>query len=193
MRWRPFERFQIRTGTKRPDLILCPYVQSNRSAGKRTPYDSVYFVGIVDQHSFRISPKLGYRNSFLPCWKGTFETDHRGTVISVTAGMHPVAVGFCAFWAGGVLLAFSVSLLRILTLLGTRGTLGESSPLLGILGVAVVMLLMLEGMLYIGFWREEKRARRFLEQLCQKADQKAEQELPDKLEQIQTRQLEYYD
>lgn len=91
------------------------------------------------------------------------------------------------------MLAFSVSLLRILTLLGTRGTLGESSPLLGILGVAVVMLLMLEGMLYIGFWREEKRARRFLEQLCQKADQKAEQELPDKLEQIQTRQLEYYD
>lgn len=193
MRWLPFERFQIRTRTKRPDLVLCPHVQPKRSAGKGAAHGSRYFVGTVDQHSFRIFPELGYRNSFLPCWKGTFETDHRGTVISVAAGMHPVAVGFCVLWAGGVLLAFGVSLLLILTLLGTGGSLGEIAPLLGVLGVAVVMLLMLEGMFYIGFWREEKRARRFLEQLCQEADQKAERELLDKLEQIQARQFEYYD
>lgn len=62
------------------------------------------FVGTVSECGFEITPKLWYRNSFVPIIKGRFVPDGEAVLIHVRMRMHTFVTGFSVFWFGGVFL-----------------------------------------------------------------------------------------
>lgn len=108
------------------------------------------FCGTVGFDRFQISPRIDYRNSFLPIISGTVERDNDGSVVSMRAKMHPFVSWFTIFWVCGVLFFLMVSLTKLFWP-------GIAGPLF--------MLAVMGGLLYFGFYRPARKALRRLEEL----------------------------
>lgn len=108
------------------------------------------FIGTVEFDRFQISPRLHYRNSFLPIISGTVDRDNGGSVVSLRAKMHPFISGFTIFWLCPVLFVLLISLSRLLWQ-----------------GIAVCLFLLaaMGCFLYFGFYRPARKALRQLEEL----------------------------
>lgn len=78
-------------------------LSGNLSERNLKPYE-----GTISGHSFRISRKIGYLNSFLPIIKGNIERDLNETTVNVKIRLNSFGIVFLLLWFGGVGLSFLI-------------------------------------------------------------------------------------
>jgi hypothetical protein len=104
MKTLPYDRFIIRTKLT-PDEVqqrISGFVEPDQwfrwfSSGEHKPYQ-----GEIENHKFRISRAIHYRNSFLPIIIGEIQSDPGGSTIRITMRMHGLVIAFMIFWLGNV-------------------------------------------------------------------------------------------
>lgn len=104
MKFLPFDRFDLVSPLERPALIarlqrLIAPPSLIRFSKPNEPY-----IGAVSEDGFRLSPVIGYRNSFKPVIVGKFLPYYSGVRISVVQRPHLLVLAFMAVWFGGVII-----------------------------------------------------------------------------------------
>jgi hypothetical protein len=117
------------------------------------------FEGQVRDSGFELERIITYRNSFLPCVRGTITPSTRGTRLAGTMRLHGLVVAFMIFW----LAAVGCVCLVFVTHAADGGKL-EPAALIP-LGMLVVLVLPVAG-----FIPEARKARRLLAELVEGED-----------------------
>jgi WD40 repeat protein len=110
------------------------------------------YEGKLSDNGFEIHRIIHYRNSFLPIIRGRFEPLPEGTKVRITMGLHPLVMGFLAFW----FLSWYSAILPM-------ALFGLMPPNMAVLFVGLPLcVLMAFG---CAFWYEADRSRRELTQM----------------------------
>ena len=114
------------------------------------------FQGDFSRDGFKMTRIIHYRNSFLPVIRGTFHPNVRGTTIVIKMTLHPLIIGFMAFWLGTIG-SVAVSMLAT-TLVSSEVTFGAALVPVGMFVFGCIMV-------YGGFWWEVNKAKTMLTQM----------------------------
>jgi hypothetical protein len=103
LRFFPYDHFSLFSRHDSPELTqrLKQNVAPSKFFRFRRPDES--YQGVVFENRFKISPVIGYRNSFLPVITGKFSRHHAGTKIQVSQRLHVVVTSFLILWCAVVL------------------------------------------------------------------------------------------
>lgn len=113
MKLLPYDKFEIETflspvqARKLIETIIVPkpsfsqaFLNALDNMFKKSGTDQ--FIGKLDDHGFRLTRVIYYRNSFLPIVKGRFEQGSVGTRLEVSMTLHPAITVFVLIWFIGV-------------------------------------------------------------------------------------------
>ncbi|HEY9877140.1 MAG TPA: hypothetical protein V6D29_01730, partial [Leptolyngbyaceae cyanobacterium] len=150
----PVDRFTLTTPYSLPQVVenLATYIEPIKPIRWQFSENHAPYQGKVSEAGFEISRLIHYRNSALPMIRGQFETLPVGTAVHVRMGMHPLVIGFMAFWY--------LAWYGALTPMWLFGALpSDVAPLF--LGLPLLILVVFWG----AFWYEAKRSRQDLSQM----------------------------
>lgn len=96
----PYHTFSLRTDRPLSEVInqLNRYVEPPKQFRWSWSHHHAPYAGTISSDGFEIHRIIHYRNSFLPKIRGRFESNTQGTIIHVTMRLHPLVIGFLAFW-----------------------------------------------------------------------------------------------
>jgi len=120
------------------------------------------YSGMVFSGAFTINRVIGYRNSFLPVIKGTFQSEGLGSRVQITMKMVPLVQVFMGVWMGIVFLACLVTFAGMIAPGDHDGPDVSSAatfPFVMLVGGALICL--------VPFQVEAKTSETFLRQLLQ--------------------------
>jgi hypothetical protein len=98
----PYEQLVIETRLTPQQVAerLREATAPNSRVARRSSASDKAFQGTVDDREFRITPVIGYMNSFLPLIRGQIEDAPDGARVSVSMRLHPATFWFMLLWFG---------------------------------------------------------------------------------------------
>ena len=153
----PFENI-VYLSNEEPDIVLDELSKTTEPSksfrmgpipGETYPYN---FEGHVKNRTFRISPIINYRNSFLPKIEGQVEKLNDGSIIRVRMKLNPIVITFVIIFILFSLFALISSIFQI-----KKNEFSATTPLL--------MILFTYLMTTIGFKIESIRLKKLLSEL----------------------------
>lgn len=147
VKWLPYHRFEL-TSPLRPaeaQAAMAAHIEPFKVFRITMPgsRNDARFEGEANANGFRVQRIIGYRNSFLPKVVGEISGDGRGSRIKIEMQPNPFVYLFAGLWV----------------IVAVAAIIGQ------VYLVAPFMLLMLWGMVMIGFWLEAPKQERVLQEI----------------------------
>jgi hypothetical protein len=98
----PYEQLVIATSLTPQQVAerLREATAPNERVARHSSASDKAFQGTVSDREFRITPVIGYMNSFLPLIRGQIEDAPDGARVRVSMRLHPATFGFMLLWFG---------------------------------------------------------------------------------------------
>lgn len=161
--------FDLISPLSRQDCVL-------RLKSKADPAWSDAVRGSIGEHSFRLSRRIPYRNSFQLCVSGTFSDDNGQTRLHCRIGLHPFVRAFCIVWFGIVSIACLAMIAAMAGMLPSHMAPAKLWP-----AAAVPFLMLAAGAALVGFGKFAGRDdAEFLKDVLRRTLEARESEAPSR-------------